>query len=254
MTERHRGRAELAREIRSAAGYRPDPDRSPVELRLPFEGRWLTVRTPAERVPSHGTHLGGQTFALDFVGVGPDRRTASRRDWRTWVATERADRFVGFGRPVLAPARGRVVAVQDGEPDHAARRSPLVLVPYGATQGARLRQGITAVTGNHVVLALEDQSGFVLLAHLRRGSLAVSPGTRLEVGDPVGACGNSGNSTQPHLHVQAMDSATLIGARGLPVVFLDYQVLPSGRTGPRSVSRGVPGRHEVVETRRLPVR
>jgi murein DD-endopeptidase MepM/ murein hydrolase activator NlpD len=167
------------------------------------------------------------------------------------VATEPADRFVGFGRPILAPARGRVVAVHDGEPDHAARRSPLVLVPYAATQGSRLRQGITAVTGNHVVLALEDQPGFVLLAHLRRGSLAVSPGTRLEVGDPVAACGNSGNSTQPHLHLQAMDSRTLIGARGLPVVFRDYQASAAGRSGAGPavrVERGVPGRGEVVET------
>jgi murein DD-endopeptidase MepM/ murein hydrolase activator NlpD len=195
VPDRHTERADLAREIRSAADYRPDPDRPPVELWLPFEGSWLTVRTPAERVPSHGTHVGGQTFALDFVGVGPGRRTASRTDWRTWLATEPPDRFVGFGRPIRAPARGRVVAVHDGEPDHAGRRSPLMLAPYAVTQGARLRQGVTAVTGNHVVLALEDQPGFVLLAHLRLGSLVVSPGTRLEVGDPVGACGNSGNST-----------------------------------------------------------
>jgi len=237
--------ADLARAVRSAAGYRPDPDLAPVVLRLPFRGPWLTVRTPAARVPSHGTHLGGQTFALDFVAVGPRRRTASVRDWRTVLATEPANRFVGFGSPVLAPAAARVVAVHDGEPDHAARRSPLLLLPYALGQGARLRQGVEAVSGNHVVLALDEQPGCVLLAHLRQGSVAVAPGDRVAPGDQVGTCGNSGNSTQPHLHVQVMDSASLLSARGLPVVFTDYDV--RSRAGAARVSQGIPHRREVVE-------
>ena len=117
--------ADLATAVRSAADDRPDPDRPPVELRLPFRGPWQTVRTPSERVPSHGTHFGGQTFAFDVVAVDPRRRTASVRDWLTVLATEPVDRFVGFGMPVLAPVDSRVVAVHDGEIDHAARRSPL---------------------------------------------------------------------------------------------------------------------------------
>jgi murein DD-endopeptidase MepM/ murein hydrolase activator NlpD len=224
----------------------------PVELWLPFDGRWLTVRTPAHRVPSHGTHLGGQTFAYDFVAVGPGRRTASSRDWRTWLATEPVDRFVGFGRPILAPARARVLAVHDGEVDHEARRSPLTLLGYAASQGRRLRRGIAAVTGNHVVLALEARPAFVLLAHLRQGSVLVSPGARLDVGDPVARCGNSGNSTQPHLHLQAMDSPTLLGSRGLPVMFHDYRASSTRAAGTRDVLRGAPGRLEVVESRRRP--
>jgi hypothetical protein len=237
--------AELADAVRSAAGYRPDPDRPPVVLRLPFRGPWLTVRTPVAGVPSHGTHFGGQTLALDFVAVGPRRRTAVVRDWRTVLATEPVDRFVGFGSPVLAPADARVVAVHDGEPDHEARRSPLLLLPYALSQGARLRRGIEAVTGNHVVLALEGQTGHVLLAHLRRGSVCVTPGARVAAGDRLGTCGNSGNSTQPHLHVQAMDSPALLSSRGVPVVFSDYDAW--SKAGAERVSRGIPRRREVVE-------
>lgn len=242
---REREAVGLAKAVRAAADYRPDPGRPPVELRLPFEGPWVTVRTPAARVPSHGTHFGGQTFAFDFVAVGPRRRTATVRDWRTVLATEPVDRFVGFGMPILAPADSRVVAVHDGEVDHAARRSPLLLLPYALTQGARLRQGLRAVTGNHVVLALEGQEVFLLLAHLRRGSIDVAPGARVGAGDQVGTCGNSGNSTQPHLHVQAMDCSFLPDSRGLPVVFLDYDV--RAPAGADRVGRGVPRRREVVE-------
>lgn len=249
MRERDQGDlAGLAEAVRAAAAYRPDPHRPPVELRLPFEGPWLTVRTPAQRVPSHGTHFLGQSFAFDFVALGPRRRTASVRDWRTWVATEPADRFVGFGRPILAPAPGRVVAVHDGEPDHVGRRSPLTLLPYLATQGARLRQGIGAVAGNYLILALEEPAVFVLLAHLQQGSVNVPTGALVDVGDRVARCGNSGNSTQPHLHVQAMDSASPLVCRGLPVVFRSYVASTRGSTAAQQVPRGVPRRGEQVES------
>jgi murein DD-endopeptidase MepM/ murein hydrolase activator NlpD len=60
---------------------------------------------------------------------------------------------------------------------------------------------------------------FVLLAHLRRGSIAVEVGDQVRIGDQVAACGNSGNSTQPHLHVQVTDSVDWDRARGIPMVF-----------------------------------
>lgn len=164
------------------------------------------------------------------------------------VASEPVDRFIGFGEPILAPAAGRVVAVHDGEVDHEARRSPLSLLPYVATQGTRLRQGIGAVAGNYLILALEEQSAFIALVHLRQGSINVQMGARVGVGDPVGLCGNSGNSTQPHLHVQAMDSPALPASRGLPVVFRNYVVWPRGGAEPKQISRGVPRRGEVVES------
>ena len=59
-----------------------------VALSLPFAGRWLAQNSPARRVPSHGTDLLGGRYAIDFVGVDHRRRTADRRDWRTFLATE----------------------------------------------------------------------------------------------------------------------------------------------------------------------
>ena len=234
--------AELRQAVRAAAGYRPDP-RPPVVLSLPFTGWWRVARTPAWRVPSHGTHFGGQTYALDFVPVDERGRSDVRRDWRSVLAVEPVERFVGFGRPVLAPGRGTVVAARSGEPDLLARRSPLAALPYLLTQGRRLREGLAAILGNHVLIELAGGE-FVLLAHLRAGSLQVRASDPVEPGQPVGGCGNSGNSTQPHLHLQVMDSADLLSARGLPVAFRDYVV---GSGGPARVTAvGVPRQHEMV--------
>jgi hypothetical protein len=69
----------LAEAMRAAATYRPDPDQAPVVLALPFEGSWLAVNTPARRVPSHGTHFLGQTFAIDFIAADAHRHTATAR-------------------------------------------------------------------------------------------------------------------------------------------------------------------------------
>jgi hypothetical protein len=74
---RDRRRAEMAearQALRAAADYRPDPTRPPVVLTLPFPGCWLAATTPARRVPSHGTHFGGQTYAILRTGSIEVRR------------------------------------------------------------------------------------------------------------------------------------------------------------------------------------
>jgi peptidase M23-like protein len=236
----------VAHSIRAAAKYDADPDRPPVVLSLPFTGSWMAVTTPARRVPSHGTHLFGGTFAVDFVAVDARGRTTRVRDWRTLLSSEPPERFVGFDRPILAPADGRVVEIHDGESDHPALRSPLAGAAYLLTQPRRLRGGPVALAGNYLILALADGGPFVVLAHLRQGSLRVRIGDRVTRGRQVAACGNSGNSTQPHLHVQVMDSLDLLTARGLPLMFRDYVAWPSGGSRPTWVGRGVPGYRQQV--------
>jgi hypothetical protein len=218
-----------------------------VVLALPFTGRWLTQNSPARRVPSHGTDLMGERYAIDFVAVDERGRTASRRDWRTALATEPPERYLAFGRPILAPADGVVARTHDGEADHAGRRSQLALLPYMLGQAGRVNQGADAVAGNSVILALRDGGPYVALAHLRSGSLRVRVGDAVTSGRPLAQCGNSGNSTQPHLHLQVMDSLDFAHARGVPVEFRDFREWPGGAPHPLTRSTGVPAERSVVE-------
>jgi hypothetical protein len=216
-------------------------------ISLPFEGRWLARNSPARRVPSHGTDLLGERYAIDFIGVDQRHRTADRRDWRTLLATEPVDRFFAYGRPVLAPAPGRVVQVHDGELDHAGRRSQLALVPYALGQRDRLRRGVAAVAGNHLVIALHGSGVFVALAHLRAGSVRVAVGEEVSTGQPVAECGNSGNSTQPHVHVQLMDSLDLSVACGVPMAFRHFREWPRRSARFEIKESGLPEEGAVVE-------
>ncbi len=59
----------------------------------------------------------------------------------------------------------------------------------------------------------------------------------MKSGDIVGRCGNSGHSTQPHLHYHLMDRANFFLAVSLPVQFSDFDVVEQG-SAPRRVARG----------------
>lgn len=217
----------------------------PVPLLLPFQGTWIVENSPARRIPSHGTRAFGASHAIDFVKVH-EGRTARVRDWRTVLAVEPVDRFYAFDQTVTAPVGGRVVSVQDGVCDLVARRSPPARIRYAVTQASRARQGARGLAGNHVVLALGDGGPYLVVAHLRCGTVAVRPGEAVVAGQPLGNCGNSGNSTQPHVHVQVMDHVDPFTAAGLPMVFQNYRV--HHRDGTREVVRsGVPETGDIVE-------
>lgn len=216
---------------------------TPIVLDLPFRGRWLARNSPARRVPSHGSHALGTTYAIDFIAVDERGRSAPP-SWRSWFGTEPPEGFVGFGQPILAPIAGTVVAAHDGEPDHEARRSQLTLLPYMLGQAGRLRDGgPNAIAGNHVVLALGTDGPYVALVHLRRGTVSAKPGDVVATGDRLGECGNSGNSTQPHVHVQAVDSPDWATATGLPIAFRFRRTT----SPPGEVVVGLPAESEIVE-------
>ncbi|MEI2775461.1 MAG: M23 family metallopeptidase [Tetrasphaera sp.] len=187
-------------------------------LRFPLDGPCLVQNSPANRVPSHGSDAFGSSHAIDLVPLGAHGRSAPS-SWRRWLSSEQPEIFAGFGMPVLAPLAGSVAAVHDGEADHEARRSVLTTIPYLLTQAGRARGGAGALAGNHVVIAAGPTGRYVLLAHLQRESAVVAVGQRVEAGEVIGACGNSGNSTEPHVHLQVSDSLDWASARGVPFAF-----------------------------------
>ena len=112
----------------------------------------------------------------------------------------------------------RVTQVTDGIPENwTPDRGP-------ALRDARaVPMTLETVSGNAVTLDL-GADRYALYAHLRPGSIRVSPGDRVRRGQVLGLVGNSGNSTGPHLHFQVSSSAGLNG-NGLPFVFESFDLL-----------------------------
>lgn len=206
--------------------------RDPVAVRSPVRGRWVAVNSPADKVPSHGTHELGQTYAIDLVHVPHGEWTPIRR--RPLAA--RPDTFPAFGQDVLAPADGVVVQASGWQRDHWSRNSWPGFA-YLLVEGMVFRQLLSFLTlsagrfvvGNSVVLDLGD-GVYAVFAHLRRGSLRVRKGDRVRAGDVLGEVGNSGNTSEPHLHFHLMDRPRPLAAAGLPFAF-PYEIGGTVHTG-----------------------
>ncbi|WP_405404406.1 M23 family metallopeptidase [Streptomyces sp. NBC_01104] len=244
-----------------------------VEVEPPVSGRWTALNSPADKVPSHGIHGYGQTYAIDIVAEsrpcdepqppcdpqlrddpqprddsrplpragedpaeGPGGSAAaddglSRPEFRRlWPVARRNHHFPAFGAPLLAVADGTVVHASHGRRDHLSRNSMPALV-YLMVIEASIRDvlGPGSIVGNHIVLDLGDGT-YALYAHLRRGSLRVRVGDSVRTGQQLAECGNSGNSTEPHVHFQLMDDPDLDVAIGIPFTWRGIGVPANGET------------------------
>jgi hypothetical protein len=183
-------------------------------LRLPFDGEWTVFwggRTLAQNY--HAAHR-DQRFAYDLV-VTVDG-SSHRGDGRT------NDDYYCWNRPILAPGPGVVASVREGVPDNTPGEMNPSVPP-----------------GNHVVLD-HGNGEYSLLAHFQRGTVRVEPGDTVAPGDALGLCGNSGNSSEPHLHYHLQNSPDFGAGEGLPAQFLDYEA-----DGER-VDRGEPTRGQHI--------
>lgn len=166
-------------------------------LRLPFAGYWKVFWGGRTVEENYHAADAGQRFAYDFV-IQRAGKT------HTGDGTALTDYYC-WDEPILAPAEGTVVARVDGLPDQ----------PLGEMDADR-------PAGNHVVLDLGNEE-FIFLAHLRNGSVAVSGGQHVDEGQEIGRCGNSGNSSEPHLHVHMQTTPELGAGKGLPAQFQNYR-------------------------------
>lgn len=200
-----------------------DRVRRPVTVAPPVRGRWVALNSPATKVPSHGIRSYGQTYAIDVLHPRPPG-TSTTIGWG--LGMRPPDEFSAFGEPVHAVADGVVAIAHDRQRDHRSRTSWPSLLHLMTIEGLmRELGGIRFMIGNHVVI--DHGSGvFSAYGHLRRDSLRVSVGDRVHTGQPIGEVGNSGNSSEPHLHVQLMDDATATAAAGLPFRWNDITIEP----------------------------
>lgn len=222
----------------------------PVQVQPPVRGRWTAINSPATTVPSHGVRAYGQTYAVDILHPRPPG-TLPKVGWTNGF--RRPETFSAFGEPVRAVADGTVVRVLDRMRDHRSRSSWPALIYMMTIEGLRDFGGASAVIGNHVVVD-HGRGVYSLVAHLRRGSVRVRAGQQVAAGDVLGEVGNSGNTSEPHLHVQLMDQARPQRAAGIPFRWSDLDISAdvvdgswSARPVSRAIEPGVPANGQVFD-------
>lgn len=182
---------------------------SDVMYQLPFEGLWYTAWGGSDRLHNYHVDAPPQRHAYDFV-IWQDGSTFSGD------GTSNED-YYAYGQPALAPADGTVVTIVDGLPENQPKVETDQQNP----------------AGNHVVIQTADAE-YIYIAHLQSDSISVAEGDTVEAGQEIGLVGNSGNTSEPHLHIHLQDMPEMFvtdedglitafsDAIGLPLVFSNY--------------------------------
>jgi hypothetical protein len=177
-------------------------------FRLPFDSEWYTLAGgPALERNYHAT-TAAYRWGYDFAPVEEGSRFEGE-------GVELSDYYC-VGEPVVAPADGEVVRVEQGREDFPPREFDE-----------------ESVLGNHVALRIEE-GVYLFVAHLRQDSVPVEVSETVERGDKLGECGNSGRAVEPHVHIHLQDRNQFPVAQGLPLRFSGYWA------NGESVDRGMP--------------
>ncbi len=203
---------------RTAEGGEAAVTSDAVVIGPPLRGSgWLAANGPSNEsghrralIPIDGTPSIAQRFAIDYVQLDSGGRT---------FAGDRATNasYYAQGEEALAVLDGVVAATRDSIPENVpginSRAVPITLETVG---------------GNHVIVDIGG-GRFAFYAHLQPGSLRVRKGDRVKRGQVLGLVGNSGNSTEPHLHFHLSDGPSPLGSEGIPYVHESFEVIGSCR-------------------------
>jgi len=201
----------------------------------PLRGdNWLAGNGPSNTsghrralVPVDGHAAIAQRFAIDWVRIYPDEKTfkgdpLDNKSYRS------------YGVEALAVADGTVTEVKDGIPENIpgedSRAVPITMETVG---------------GNHVVLDI-GHGRYAFYAHLQPGSPRVKVGDHVKRGQVLGLVGNSGNSTEPHLHFHISDGTSPLGSEGMPYALETFEARPKISAPATKHHMEIPTESEIV--------
>jgi hypothetical protein len=224
---------------------------TPAAVRLgpPLRGEWMAANGPSNlsghrrtAMPLKGTVAIAQRFGIDFLQVDSLGRT--------WVGDSTDNKsYYAYGKEILAVGDGIVVQTKDSIAENAPRSPVARAVPID----------LVTVGGNHIVVDM-GQGNFAFYAHVIPGSMRVKVGDRVRRGQVIALVGNSGNSTEPHLHFHVVDGVapgtSTLGAEGVPYSLSSFdlvgrcQLSAAGvrcaRTPATRVTDGMPLQNQLV--------
>ena len=171
---------------------------------LPFAEEWLVVNGGIEQEDSHSWDIINQRYAYDFVVADSQNRRHKNNG-------DNLQDYYCYGKNILSPGDGKVIKIKDGVRDY----------PHPGTMALDFLA--KDFRGNFVIIKHEEKE-YSFMAHFIPGSFKVKEGEFVTRGQVIGKCGNSGHSTEPHLHFHIQDSPNFYRGRGIPVKFSNLKI------------------------------
>lgn len=156
----------------------------------------------------YAAFIGGEIWTSEKYAF--DLTQANERWDQTFVGDpKKNESYFAYGKTLLAVAAGRVIKVVDGRIENS-----------GDSRDVPLNTG-DEYAGNHLILDIGGGC-YAAYMHCRPNSFLVAVGDLVTEGQPIARLGNSGNSTEPHLHFQLNDQPNAWFSHGLPFVIKRY--------------------------------
>ncbi len=174
-----------------------------VEYSLPFDGEWGVANGGVTKETSHSWEILPQRFAYDFLIV--DEEGESYRGDKKNLGS-----YYCYGKDVLAPADGVVVSFKNNFPD------------CRIMDDGQPDPDTPDIGGNRIIIK-HSSNEYSAICHLMPKSIIVRKGQTVKRGDVIAKCGNSGNTTEPHIHFQVQNTAHFYSSIGLPILFNNIQ-------------------------------
>ena len=195
------------------AKNKPMPDKDNfiprTKYSLPFHGEWVAVNGGVTKEFSHSWEINSQRYAYDFIILNNEGKSYSGD------ATMPTNYFC-YGKEILAPADGVVVEVRKDCGDS---------IIMG---GGKLDPFIKDIRGNYIVIK-HSENEYSCLAHLMPDSITVCVGEQVKRKQQIARCGNSGNTSEPHLHFQIQNGKDFFFSAGLPIHFENIIAMPQAQ-------------------------
>ena len=166
---------------------------------LPFTGSWTVVNGGITKDFSHSWDIPSQRYAYDFIILDENGKSHSGD-------AGNAKSYYCYGKEVLSPADGIVIEVYNKAKDS------------NIMGNGKVDCNSKDIRGNYILINHSDNE-YSMLAHLQPNSILINCGERVVRGQVIAKCGNTGYSSEPHLHFQLQNSKSFYFSAGLPICF-----------------------------------
>ncbi len=173
--------------------------RNATKMKLPFKGEWNVTWGGDTKEQNYHVESVAQKNAFDILIK--DKNGSTHKG--TGATNED---YYAFGKELYAPCDGEIVLVVDGIKDNIPGNLNPIYVP-----------------GNTVIIKTAIGE-YVFFAHFKQHSIVVKQGQKVSTGELLGLCGNSGNSTEPHLHFHLQNDEDMVKATGAKCYFDQLKV------------------------------
>ena len=166
---------------------------------MPFKGEWTVFWGGDTKELNYHVEYEAQKGAFDIIITDENGKSHNNNG-------ERNEDYYAFGKELIAPCEAEVVLVVDGIKDNKPGEFNPIYIP-----------------GNTVILKTKNGE-YLFFAHFQQNSIVVKQGQKVKKGELLGLCGNSGNSSEPHLHFHLQNVEDMNKATGAKSYFEEIYV------------------------------